>query len=111
MTDRRNTPHIVVSGRLPPPMDGMSRVTALVLDRLRDRGPVQATVEVADLSPGLERRRPALPRGEGHARPAGGLAAGGRGDDPRTAFLHARRFGAGDLLHGGAGRNGAAVRL
>lgn len=52
MTDRRNTPHIVVSGRLPPPMDGMSRVTALVLDRLRSRGPVDATVEVADLSPG-----------------------------------------------------------
>ncbi|WP_175429633.1 glycosyltransferase family 4 protein [Azospirillum argentinense] len=52
MTDRRNTPHIVVSGRLPPPMDGMSRVTALVLDRLRNRGPVEATVEVADLSPG-----------------------------------------------------------
>ncbi|WP_170295776.1 glycosyltransferase family 4 protein [Azospirillum brasilense] len=52
MTDRRNTPHIVVSGRLPPPTDGMSRVTALVLDRLRNRGPVEATVEVADLSPG-----------------------------------------------------------
>ena len=47
MTDRK-PPHIVVSGRLPPPIDGMSRVTALVLDRLRSRG----NVEVADLSPG-----------------------------------------------------------
>ncbi|MCW2235853.1 glycosyltransferase family 4 protein [Azospirillum canadense] len=48
MTDRSTSPHIVVSGRLPPPVDGMSRVTALVLDRLRARG----DVEVADLSPG-----------------------------------------------------------
>jgi len=51
MTDRKAphiAPHIVVSGRLPPPVDGMSRVTALVLDRLRSRG----NVEVADLSPG-----------------------------------------------------------
>ncbi|WP_448202725.1 glycosyltransferase family 4 protein [Azospirillum sp. sgz302134] len=48
MTDRSTPPHIVVSGRLPPPIDGMSRVTALVLDRLRARG----SVEVADLSPG-----------------------------------------------------------
>ncbi len=55
MTDRKPShiapdaaPHIVVSARLPPPTDGMSRVTALVLDRLRSRG----NVEVADLSPG-----------------------------------------------------------
>ena len=48
MTDRSTPPHIVVSGRLPPPVDGMSRVTALLLDRLRARVPV----EVADLSPG-----------------------------------------------------------
>ena len=56
MIDRRNTPHVVVSGRLPPPTDGMSRVTALVLDRLRARGPMggpmAASIEVADLSPG-----------------------------------------------------------
>ncbi|MBP2230262.1 glycosyltransferase involved in cell wall biosynthesis [Azospirillum agricola] len=44
------TPHVVVSGRLPPPVDGMSRVTALVLDRLRER--LRGRVEVADLSPG-----------------------------------------------------------
>lgn len=43
-------PHVLVSGRLPPPTDGMSRVTALVLDRLRERG--TSIVEVADLSPG-----------------------------------------------------------
>lgn len=50
MTSRAETPYVVVSGRLPPPVDGMSRVTALVLDRLRSLG--RATVEVADLSPG-----------------------------------------------------------
>lgn len=50
MNRRAETPHIVVSGRLPPPVDGMSRVTALVLDRLRRQD--RATVEVADLSPG-----------------------------------------------------------
>jgi glycosyltransferase involved in cell wall biosynthesis len=48
MTRFHPTPHVVVSGRLPPPIDGMSRVTALVLERLRARAPV----EVADLSPG-----------------------------------------------------------
>jgi len=45
-------PHVIVSGRLPPPVDGMSRVTALVLDRLRDRLRGRGDVEVADLSPG-----------------------------------------------------------
>lgn len=48
-------PWIVVIGRLPPPVDGMSKVTQLVLDRLRQRGPVQ----VANLSPGYNGRGPA----------------------------------------------------
>jgi glycosyltransferase involved in cell wall biosynthesis len=48
MTRFRLSPHIVVSGRLPPPIDGMSRVTALVIEQLRARAPV----ETADLSPG-----------------------------------------------------------
>ncbi|WP_247886865.1 glycosyltransferase family 4 protein [Azospirillum sp. SYSU D00513] len=48
MTRFRLSPHIVVSGRLPPPTDGMSRVTQLILDRLKARAPVA----VADLSPG-----------------------------------------------------------
>jgi len=50
----RNLPWIVVAGRLPPPIDGMARVTALVLDRLRQEGPVR----VADLSPGYNGRGP-----------------------------------------------------
>lgn len=45
-------PWIVVAGRLPPPRDGTSRTTLLVLERLLDRQPVQ----VADLSPGYEGR-------------------------------------------------------
>ncbi|MCG5239005.1 glycosyltransferase family 4 protein [Azospirillum doebereinerae] len=50
--DRNRLPHVVVSGRLPPPVDGMSRVTALVLDRLTERLRGRGGVEVADLSPG-----------------------------------------------------------
>lgn len=47
-------PWIVVAGRLPPPIDGMARVTTLVLERLRRHGPVR----VADLSPGHNGRGP-----------------------------------------------------
>ncbi|PWC32572.1 glycosyltransferase family 4 protein [Azospirillum sp. TSO35-2] len=50
--ERNARTHVVVSGRLPPPVDGMSRVTALVLDRLRDRLRGRGRIEVADLSPG-----------------------------------------------------------
>ncbi|MBP2297431.1 glycosyltransferase family 4 protein [Azospirillum picis] len=50
--ERNTRTHVVVSGRLPPPVDGMSRVTALVLDRLQDRMRGRGKVEVADLSPG-----------------------------------------------------------
>ncbi|CAO3423758.1 glycosyltransferase family 4 protein [Azospirillum doebereinerae] len=50
--ERDRFPHVVVSGRLPPPVDGMSRVTALVLDRLTERLRGRGGVEVADLSPG-----------------------------------------------------------
>jgi len=50
--ERNRHPHVVVSGRLPPPVDGMSRVTALVLDRLTERLRGRGGVEVADLSPG-----------------------------------------------------------
>lgn len=52
MTVQDRFPHVVVTGRLPPPVDGMSRVTALVLDRLRERLRGRGSVEVADLSPG-----------------------------------------------------------
>ncbi|HYH18911.1 MAG TPA: hypothetical protein VD995_09875 [Azospirillum sp.] len=45
-------PWIVVAGRLPPPDDGTSRTTLLVLERLLDHQPVQ----VADLSPGYAGR-------------------------------------------------------
>jgi len=48
------TPWIVVAGRLPPPIDGMSRVTALVLEQLRQQG----RVRVANLSPGYNGRGP-----------------------------------------------------
>lgn len=51
---RPSKPWIVVAGRLPPPIDGMSRVTDLVLHRLRE----QARVRVADLSPGYNGRGP-----------------------------------------------------
>ncbi|WP_448189264.1 glycosyltransferase family 4 protein [Azospirillum sp. sgz301742] len=47
-------PWIVVAGRLPPPIDGMARVTTLVLERLRQHGPVH----VANLSPGHNGRGP-----------------------------------------------------
>jgi glycosyltransferase involved in cell wall biosynthesis len=47
-------PWIVVAGRLPPPIDGMARVTTLVLERLRQHGPVS----VANLSPGHNGRGP-----------------------------------------------------
>ncbi len=47
-------PHIVVISRLPPPIDGMSTVTALVLERLR----LQGRVQVANLSPGHNGRGP-----------------------------------------------------
>ncbi|WP_042688573.1 glycosyltransferase family 4 protein [Azospirillum sp. B506] len=50
--ERNARTHVVVSGRLPPPVDGMSRVTALVLERLQDRMRGRGRVEVADLSPG-----------------------------------------------------------
>ncbi len=52
MTEQDRFPHVVVSGRLPPPVDGMSRVTNLVLERLRERLHGRGSVEVADLSPG-----------------------------------------------------------
>lgn len=52
MTMQDRFPHVVVTGRLPPPVDGMSRVTALVLDRLRERLRGRGSVAVADLSPG-----------------------------------------------------------
>ena len=48
------TPWIVVAGRLPPPIDGMARVTTLVLERLRQHAPVR----VANLSPGHNGRGP-----------------------------------------------------
>ena len=51
---RPSTPWIVVAGRLPPPIDGMARVTALVLEQLRRHAPVR----VADLSPGHNGRGP-----------------------------------------------------
>ena len=50
--ERNARTHVIVSGRLPPPVDGMSRVTALVLERLQDRMRGRGRVEVADLSPG-----------------------------------------------------------
>lgn len=54
MQRAEGTPWIVVAGRMPPPIDGMARVTRLVLDRLRQQGPVR----VADLSPGYNGRGP-----------------------------------------------------
>jgi len=52
--DAPASPWIVVAGRLPPPIDGMARVTTLVLERLRRHG----TVRAANLSPGHNGRGP-----------------------------------------------------